>query len=166
MKFHFSLILFLSVLSVKAQYNRQYNELGIGADVAIPANSYMSKTYYAGIGGTVKLLVPLGINEALSLTAGLHNFIAKKNVASDIVLNGMVGYRYSFYLNDGSIYIEPKLGNTFISPKRNNFTYSGGIGHIFAEAWDLSLRYQSAITETKSDKLTFIGLNISYNFPL
>jgi hypothetical protein len=162
----FVALLLFTVTSVKAQYGRRrYYQLGIGAEAAISINANTANAYTKGFGGTGSILLPVGLKDALSFSGSIYSFMSDKYKA-DKVATGMVGYRGSFYLVNDLFYIEPKAGVTVLDSRSGMFTYAGGVGHIFADTWDLSLRYQNSVSQNKARQISFIGLNLSYNFDL
>jgi hypothetical protein len=167
-------LLAASFIGAKAQSG--HNQIGIGADVAIPTGDF-GDAYKTGFGGSVKGLFGIGSAGQITLTTGYTSFKAKGST-SDIdvkasIIPILAGYRHNF----NGFYVEPEIGYGIYGSKVSGmgsgydgsssdgaFTWAAGIGYAMAQGLDLGARYQSASKDGSTTSL--IGFSVRWNFTL
>lgn len=165
---------FISAVSFAQSGN---NQIGVGADVAIPTGD-LGDLSSIGIGGSIKGLYGIGSAGQITLSAGFLSFATKSEyedlLGADKITSTMIpilaGYRHNF----NGFYAEPQIGYGIYGAKikggmfdgsdsEGAFTWAVGAGYVFNNL-DFSARYQSATKDGTSQ--SFFGIRVGYLFSL
>lgn len=148
--------------------------LNLGAELGIPA-AVLNETQKVGVGGSLKVLVPVFEGGAVTLSAGYISFLGEKDRLGTFIYPAQnfiplkTGLRIDIV--PGGLYLEPQLGYTSIATTNANTSGHGGITYAvnlgaMVKAIDLSVRYEAVNKDRDSDNRPFIGLRAAYNFRL
>ena len=161
-------------MGVKAQSG--HNQIGVGADIAIPTGDF-GDAFKTGFGGSIKGLFGIGSAGQITLTTGYTSFKAK-DLPSEVDIKSSVipilaGYRHNF----SGFYVEPQIGYGIYGSKISGmgspydgtdsegaFTWAAGVGYAMAQGLDVGARYQSASKDGSSTSL--VGFSVRWNFTL
>jgi hypothetical protein len=173
-------VLFATVLGVAsfigANAQKGNNQIGVGAEVAIPVGDF-GDGFKTGFGGSVKGMLGVGTAGQVTLTSGYTTFKAKGLESGEDLNFGIIpilaGYRHNF----SGFYVEPQAGYGIYTSKASGFgsgfdgsnssgafTWAAGIGYALKQGVDIGARYQSAHKDGTSTGL--IGFSVRYNFSL
>lgn len=181
MKYFLMLVLLTASLGASAQFYDKPSYMALEAGAAFPMGGYFSQSQKTGASTGAKLIMPLSEESDLLLVVNAMVFPGKmipaensklKNAGYLNILSGMIGYRYSFTPTDvlyddrpvNTVYIEPKVGVSFIRSKGNALVYAPAIGYLVGGVWDISLRYQATSSQNFFDKSAVLSLALGYNF--
>jgi len=161
----------LASTSLLAQTDKP--SLSLGTETGIPTGN-LSLITPLGLGGSLKLIVPVTKNVAVTASGG-YLYWLKKNYYGEsiggfhsILFKG--GIRVSI---DKGFYVEPEAGYATFGKdatadqeggSNGGFTYAGNIGYVIGKKFDISARYESS----HIDGLNFnqVGVRLAYNFSL
>lgn len=152
------------------------NQIGVGADVALPMGDFGDLAKF-GFGGYAKFLYGIGEAGQITLTSGYTTYQSKTIVkdafgadkVSYSIIPALAGYRHNF----SGFYAEPQVGYASIGSKikggpldgsgsNGAFTWAVGFGYA-KNGFEAGLRYQS--TEDNGS-IAIAALHIGYNFSL
>ena len=137
--------------------------LGIGLDLGLPAQD----EYDFGIGGVLSLERDFSEVVAGTLSAGYTNISLDDNAATfDNV--GFIPVKAGIKIFPGRpFYFSGEAGvafNTNSEELATAFTYSGGVGFLFRNGLDLSLRFEDYVRDSYDP--SFFALRIAYGLKL
>jgi len=163
-----------SFIGVNAQKGN--NQIGVGADVAIPVGDF-GDAFKTGYGGTVKGMYGVGTGGQITLTSGYTTFTAKDLPSEVDVKAGIIPILLGYRQNFSGFYVEPQAGYGIYTSKVSGmgsgndgsdsngaFTWAAGIGYVLKQGLDLGARYQSGHKDGNTTGL--VGFNLRYNFSL
>jgi hypothetical protein len=158
-------------------------QLSIGPEGAVPIGSFHSQSGYKfGVGGSVKLAIPVATVLDFTVSAGYLGFGYSKLKDTDPQRGNFTAIPFKAGLQihtNGGFYFEPQVG--FTQTKIQNaesagvFTYAGNIGFLVSKAVDIAVRYEAmasrkgqtipGATPYSDVSAKFIGLRLAYNIP-
>lgn len=166
-----ALLTFFSVATAKGQYYDDGPVLSFNGDIAFATSKPLSSTHYPGVGGTLKLALPVSDYGDVVFSGSIMSFYGKKqqqvngkqvNYKSRNIATAMVGYRQ--YISPLALYntwyIEPRAGVTLDGTKYRPLTYGVGLGYLVNNKIDISARYQG------NSRFSFFGLSLGYGITL
>ncbi|MEP7376156.1 MAG: outer membrane beta-barrel protein [Chitinophagaceae bacterium] len=154
------------------------NQIGVGADLALPMGDF-GDGVKTGFGGYAKGLFGIGEAGQITFTTGYSSFKLKgldpdeSGTASIIPL--LAGYRHNF----SGFYVEPQVGYNIFGAKvkilgqsssdsNGGFAYAIGLGYVVNNV-DFGVRYQGGKPSDSggdSSDWSIIGIHVGYNFSL
>jgi len=169
MDFMRKVILALSAVFALTVANAQSgkNQVGIGAEVALPMGAF-GDAYGIGFGGGAKYLHGIGEAGQVTLSASYLTFSGKDffDGYKTSFIPVLVGYRHNF----NGFYAEPQVGYTLMSTSLEDesestggFGYAVGVGYAMESGFDISARYQAV---SKGGTSGWIGARVAYNFSI
>lgn len=139
--------------------------LNIGVELASPVGDF-SETNKLGVGGSLKLAVPVASDLALTGSVGYLSFTGKDQTIGKSPAVNMIplkaGVRFRF---PGGLYFEPQLGYTNFKLKdaassNGAFTYAANAGFLISKL-DVGARYEAY--SKNNNTTSFVGLRAGVN---
>ncbi|MGV8878356.1 MAG: hypothetical protein ACOH2A_04915 [Sphingobacteriaceae bacterium] len=163
----------LFIQAAFAQNSRSFvarKAVSAGLELGIPANSI----YNIGVGGSVKLELPIIAALSLTATAGYTQMYFKNALSGSTVSPKPDGFAPlkaggKYYFSQG-FYGEGELGAVFRTNHGSGsyFTYAPGVGFVFPinnhGAIDVGLRFEKWSGNHGYSALTQTGIRVAYKF--
>lgn len=168
------LLAFLLSIAYAGHSQKYYDSspsLVLGLEAGVPIGP-LSQTHLAGAGGSMKIRIPAGELSDVIFTGNVVAFVGKtiavgnKKQRASIAktFSAFVGYRY--YLNPlsdyNSFYIQGDVGLSAVTSKIINPAISPSLGYLINDRLDLTLKYQTILSNNKFAKISFISFGIAY----
>ena len=178
MKKHFTLLLLAAAFALTASAQKTTGlKLNVAAESLIPMGD-ASEAYSVGLGGSLKLEVPIAQSLDFTVNAGYTSLFYSKavkdllryfgdNSTSGGIVPLQAGFKYHFV---PQFYAEGSAGAVISTQSGGStvFAYSPGVGVIFplqsGNAIDAGFRYEG--WSKNGESINFIGIRVAYKFSL
>lgn len=154
--------------------------LSLGPDAALPIGTFHSASGYKfGIGGSVKLAIPVATYIDVTAGAGYMGFSGSKlNTVADKNTFTIIPFQAGLRFRTASgFYVEPEAG--FTQTKYTNsegsgqFSYALNVGYLIMRSVDIAFGYNAINSKNQSfggfstgtESAKFLGLRVHYNIP-
>ena len=157
------------VNSFAAPAQKANNQIGIGAEIAMPSGQF-DNDFNSGFGGYLKGLFGIGKMSQLTFTTGYNYHKAKGELswyhASSFIIPFLAGYR----LSAKGFFVEPQVGYGLyyaqikdynMSETDGAFTYAIGAGYKF-HGLEAGIKYRGG--KSGSDDVSVVAIHLGYNF--
>ena len=169
MKKTIALIACSIVVSCAAFAQKGNNQLGIGAEMAMPFGQF-DNDFSTGYGGYLKGLFGVGKTSQVTITAGCSRHKAKGILswyhASSYIVPFLAGYR----MYAKGFFVEPQVGygiyyakikDIDVSDTDGAFTYAIGTGYTY-KGLEAGIKYRGG--KSGSDDVAVFAIHLGYNF--
>ena len=180
----FALLLLISLPDCFAQDSHTRGIFSIGIDGSFIGKDYdrylMTGLFKNGIGGSLKIEVPVHPNFYITATSGLSVFEATDQTKASI--DHITASQYTTSESFGvlkvgvkcytfkGLFMEIQAGGVFNSGKTVEFmtkggvsaAYSAGIGYLFHNGIELGARYELWKLDGSVDQMNFVAIRLAY----
>jgi len=158
----------VTIISCSTIAQKGNNQLGIGAEMAMPFGQF-DNDFNTGFGGYLKGLFGIGKISQLTLTTGYSRHKAKGQLSWFHVSSHIIPFLAGYRISTKGFFVEPQLGYGLyyaeikdynMSETDGAFTYAIGAGYVF-HGLEAGVKYRGG--KSGSDDVSVFAVHLGYN---